>query len=109
MDQGSELWRDTDLKAVIADCGYTIEPTGSDAPFQNGMVEHLNGTFRVMVRSLLYSSSLHPKFWSYALRHAAYLKNLLVHSATGKTPYEMWHGVKPDLSHLRVFGSLVVA
>lgn len=26
---------------------------------------------------------------------------------TCRTPYEMWHGVKPDLRHLRVFGSRV--
>ena len=45
-----------------------MEPTpGSDSPHQNGKVECLNGTFGVMVHSLLYSSGLPPKYWSAAL------------------------------------------
>ena len=28
-------------------------------------------------------------------------------SFQGKTPYEMWSGKKPKLSHLRIFGSIV--
>jgi hypothetical protein len=30
-----------------------------------------------------------------------------VHSATQKTPYEGWHGQKPDVTHLKMFGSRV--
>jgi hypothetical protein len=30
-----------------------------------------------------------------------------VHSATHKTPYEGWHGRKPDVTHLKMFGSCV--
>lgn len=49
-----------------------------------------------------------PKFlWPLALRHAAYLKERSpAKRLKGKTPYELWHGKKPDLSHLKVFGSV---
>jgi len=107
LDQGGELWRSAALRDVTANAGYIMEPTGSDSPHQNGKVERLNGTFGVMVRSLLYSSGLPPKYWSAALVHAVHLKNRLWHSALACTPFELWNGHKPDLSHLRVFGSLL--
>jgi hypothetical protein len=46
----------------------------------------LNGTYGVMVRSLLYSAGLPPKYWSAALVHAVHLKNRLWHSALNCTP-----------------------
>mgnify|MGYP006166984397 FL=1 len=73
LDQGGELWRSAALRDVTANAGYIMEPTGSDSPHQNGKVERLNGTFGVMVRSLLYSSGLPPKYWSAALVHAVHL------------------------------------
>jgi hypothetical protein len=61
----------------------------------------------VKVRTLLYGSGLPAKFWSAALLHAVYLHNRLVHSLLGKTPYEAWHGRKPDVSNLKMFGARV--
>jgi hypothetical protein len=51
----------------------------------------------------------HLVFWSDSLLHAVYLKNRLWHSAIRRTPYEAYFSEKPDLSHLRVFGSLVTS
>src|SRR5271154_2294853 len=34
-----------------------------------------------------------------------YLKNRSPTSAVATTPYELWHGTKPNLSHLRIIGS----
>jgi hypothetical protein len=62
-----------------------------------------------MIRCLLYSTGLHPRFWSAALVHAVYLKNHLYHKALCTTPHEAWTGDKPCLSHLRTFGALVTA
>ena len=109
VDQGGELWRSDALRTVTSTAGYIMEPTGSDSPHQNGKVERLNGTFGVMVRSLLYSAGLPPAYWSAALVHAVYLKNRLWHSSLQCTPFESWNGSPPDLSHLRVFGSLITA
>ena len=36
-----------------------------------------------------------------------YLHNRLVHSATNKAPYEGWYGPKPNVTHLKTFGSWV--
>ena len=109
MDQGGDLWRSAKIRAVAAKHDYHIEPTGSDSPSQNGKVERLNGTFGVMVRALLYSSGLVPMFWSSALLLAVYLKNRLYHRAIRCTPYFSWTGKIPNMSHLRIYGSLVTA
>lgn len=49
-----------------------------------------------------------PKeFWAEAVACAVYLSNLLPsRSVWGKTPQEAWSGRKPNISHLRVFGSI---
>ena len=107
-DQGGELARSEKFRTtMLRDFKYVVEPTGADSPSQNGMVERLNGTLGTMVRSLLYGSGLPARYWSAALLHAAYLYNRRVHSAIDKTPYEAWHGRKPDLHHLKLFGSRV--
>lgn len=108
-DQGGELARSAAFRSVVAKHGYTVEPTGSDAPNQNGLAERPNQTLGNMVRSLLYMSGLHPKFWSAALLHAAWLYDRLYHTGIGKTPLEAWTGQKPEMSRIRLFGSRVAA
>jgi hypothetical protein len=109
MDQGGELWRLNELREVAFAAGYDFEPTGSDATSDNGKVERANGTFGAMVRCLLYSTGLHPRFWSAVLVHAVYLKNRLYRKAFCMTPHEAWTGEKTFLAHLRTFGALVTA
>jgi hypothetical protein len=87
--------------------GHVVEPTGADSPDQNKGAEKWNDTFGVTVRVLLYGSGLPAMFWSAALLHAVYLHNRRVHKSTLMTPFEAWHGFKPDLRLLRVFGSRV--
>ena len=107
-DQGGELARSSLFRdMMLRDFGYVVEPTGADSPSQNGGAEIYNNTLAVKVRTLLYGSGLPAKFWSAALLHAVYLHNRLVHSATNTTPYEGWYGRKPDVTHLKTFGSRV--
>ena len=43
--------------------------------------------------------------WDHAVAHANYLCNRVPTQALkGLTPYEAWHGHKPDVLHLREFG-----
>ncbi|KAI3703981.1 hypothetical protein L1987_74182 [Smallanthus sonchifolius] len=57
-----------------------------------------------MVRSMMCRTNLPHSFWSYALMTAARLVNLAPTKKVDKTPYEIWHGSKPNLSYLRVWG-----
>ena len=48
-------------------------------------------------------ASLSISFWGYALESACYLLNRVPSKSVIKTPYEIWIGHKPALSHLRVW------
>jgi len=107
-DQGGELARSSVFQdMLLRDFHFTLEPTGADSPSQNGDMEIYNDKFAVRTRTLLYGSGLPAKFWSAALLHSVYLHNSLVHSETKVTPFEHYFGMKPDLSHLKLFGSRV--
>lgn len=52
---------------------------------------------------MLWTSQVPLGFWPEAVRCATYLKNR-TSALHGKTPFEAFHGVPPNLSHLRIFG-----
>ncbi|KAG8481821.1 hypothetical protein CXB51_027173 [Gossypium anomalum] len=44
-------------------------------------------------------------FWAEAVNSSVYLLNKLpTHAVKDKTPFEAWHGLKPTVSHLKIFG-----
>jgi hypothetical protein len=107
-DQGGELaWSAFFWEMMLKDLGYVVKPTGADSPSQNGGAEIYNNTLAVKVRTLLYGAGLSKKFWSAALLHTVYLHNQLVHLEMHKTPYKGWYGCKPDIAHLKTFGSWI--
>jgi hypothetical protein len=81
--------------------------TGSDSPLQNGAVEVYKDKLAIRVCTLLYGSGLPAKYWSSALYYAVYLHNCLVHTVTRKTLIEGYFGFKPDIGHLKLFGSRI--
>ncbi|KFD61173.1 hypothetical protein M514_26660 [Trichuris suis] len=54
---------------------------------------------------MLSDARLPIRFWGEAVLTAAYLQNRLPSRSIPKTPFEHFYGHKPDVSHLRVFGS----
>jgi hypothetical protein len=76
MDQGGELaCSKTFSDVVLHDVHYTVKPTRSDSPSQNGSVKIYNNKFGIRTRALLYGSGLLLKFWSTALLHLVFLHN----------------------------------
>jgi hypothetical protein len=72
---------------------------------QNGVFELKNRTLVESTRSMLHTAQLHTFFWAEALHTACYLQNISYTSALIKTTlFELWTGLKPNLSHLRIFG-----
>ncbi|KAM1034590.1 hypothetical protein ACFX2A_038850 [Malus domestica] len=57
-----------------------------------------------MVRSMMSSADLPVTFWGYALYTAAYLLNRVPSKSVSQTPYEIWHGRKPSLNHIKIWG-----
>ena len=47
-----------------------------------------------------------PNFWVEAIKCASYIQNSLTHKQLdGMTPFKVWSGNKPDVTHFRIFGS----
>ena len=60
-------------------------------------------TIMEMARCML--GNLPSFLWGEALRTTIYTLNRCPTKViTGKTPFEAWIGIKPNISHLRVFG-----
>ncbi|GJW77232.1 retrovirus-related pol polyprotein from transposon TNT 1-94 [Tanacetum coccineum] len=60
-----------------------------------------------MVRSMLKSKKMPKGFWAEVVDCAVYLLNSCPSkSLENKTPQEAWNGMKPTISHLRIFGSI---
>jgi hypothetical protein len=68
-------------------------------------VERRNQSVVEMARCLLKSMQVPSVFWGEAVRTAVYLLNRSPTKALNNmTPFEAWHGKKPKISHLKVFG-----
>nr|KAJ0208302.1 hypothetical protein LSAT_V11C500255750 [Lactuca sativa] len=79
--------------------------TAPYSPQQNGVVERWNRTVLEIVRNCLKTMSVPDVVWGEAVNHAVYILNRASMKALKEsTPYEMWTGRKPHVSHLRVFG-----
>jgi hypothetical protein len=92
--------------------GVVFEFTTPYTPEQNGVAERLNRTLTTKVRAMLAEAELPQWLWGEAAYAACYLHNRTPRRYDGgwvTTPKEMWTGIIPDLSHLRVFGCVAYA
>ena len=103
-DNGSE-YINQELKAFCASKGIMLETTVRYSPEQNGAAERLNRTLLDKVRPMLEDAHLPKSLWAEALATANYLRNRSPVSGCDKTPIELLTGIKPDVSHLRIFGT----
>ena len=55
---------------------------------------------------MIEARDLSPKIWDESINCASQIQNMALHKlVSDKTPYEAWFGHKPNISHLRTFGS----
>ncbi|GJR90096.1 retrovirus-related pol polyprotein from transposon TNT 1-94 [Tanacetum coccineum] len=72
-------------------------------PQQNGIVERRNRTLVEAARTMMIFSKAPMFLWAEAVATACYTQNRsLIHTRHNKTPYELVHDKKPDLTFLRV-------
>ena len=73
-------------------------------PQQNGVVERKNRSLEELARILLNATDLPKYFWVDAVSTTCYVLNrVLIRPILKKTPYELFKGIKPNISHLKVF------
>ena len=79
-------------------------------PQQNGLAERMNKTILERVTCMLLSANLPKSFWGEAVNTAVYPINRCPSTALNfKVPDEVWCGVPPDYSNLKVFGCVAYA
>jgi hypothetical protein len=105
-DWGSE-YVNVDLAVYFWKKGVAHETTARYSPEQNGVAERLNRVLMEKARAMLVESGLPSEMWAEAVVTANYTQNRTPVTAHGKTPREAFHGKKPNVSHLRVFGAPV--
>lgn len=90
----------------LADSGIRHQTTAPYTPQQNGLAEKMNRTLVERAKCMLFDANLSKGYWAEAVATAAYIINRSPSRVLAEvTPYEKWTGKKPNLSHLRVFGS----
>ncbi|GJY04237.1 retrovirus-related pol polyprotein from transposon TNT 1-94 [Tanacetum coccineum] len=105
-DNGTEFVNQT-LCDFYENVGISHQTSVAHTPQQNDVVERRNRTLVEAARAMLIFSKAPLFLWAEAINTACYTKNSsLIRLRYYKTPYELMHDEKPDLSFFHVFGSL---
>ncbi|XP_044723701.1 reverse transcriptase (RNA-dependent DNA polymerase) domain-containing protein [Hirsutella rhossiliensis] len=104
MDLGGEN-RSTLLDAFCTDKAIEVIYAATEQHQQNGAIEVFHRVLSEKLNPTLIRSGLERKWWPYVLQSITYVRNLSPTAKLPTTPYEAWHGEKPDVTHLRVIGS----
>ncbi|KAJ3489721.1 hypothetical protein NLI96_g1948 [Meripilus lineatus] len=103
-DKGGE-YMSKEFDSFCADHGIVRRHTVRNRPQQNGVAERFNRLLNESITTMLAESNLPMQFWGEALATFIHIHNRCsTSSLPNTTPFEMWEGSKPDLSHLRVWG-----
>ncbi|GJS50639.1 retrovirus-related pol polyprotein from transposon TNT 1-94, partial [Tanacetum coccineum] len=95
------------LRDYYESVGISHETSIARTPQQNGVVERRNRTLFEATRTMLIYAKAQLFLWAKAVATACYTQNhSIVRLRHGKTPYELLHDKKPDLSYIHVFGAL---
>jgi hypothetical protein len=105
-DNGGEFTT-AEFTSYCADEGVQCHYSTPYNQQQNGIVERRNQTVVEMARTLLKQREMSAVFWGEAVVTTVYILNRSPTKAlNGRTSYEAWHGRKPTITHLQVFGCL---
>ncbi|GKB63667.1 retrovirus-related pol polyprotein from transposon TNT 1-94 [Tanacetum coccineum] len=105
-DNGTEFVNQT-LQDYYEQVGISHETSVARTPQQNGVVERRNRTLVEATRTMLIYAKAPLYLWAKVVATAYYTQNRsIIRRRHGKTPYELLHDIKPDLSYLHVFGAL---
>ena len=106
-DRGGE-YMSNEFAGYLRQQGTTRQLTVHDSSQSNGIAERCNGVLLEHVRAMLADSGLPKYLWKEALKFAMWIRNrTTTHLLDGKTPYEAFYGVKPDIGDIHLWGSRV--
>jgi len=107
INQGTEFIN-KDLQEWCHAKGMEIQMTAPYSPSQNSVAERMSRMLVELAHTMINAAKLPEFLWEPAVAYAAYVRNCAYTIAIqNKTPYEVWHGTKPNVSHLCKFGAPV--
>ncbi|GKE68637.1 retrovirus-related pol polyprotein from transposon TNT 1-94 [Tanacetum coccineum] len=105
-DNGTEFVNQT-LRDYYEQVGIFHKTSVARTPQQNGVIERRNRTLVEVAQTMLIYAKAPLFLLAEAVATACYTQNpSIIRRRHGKTPYELLHDRKPDLSYLHVFGAL---
>lgn len=104
-DDGGESTNQS-WKNWLSNKGIRLESSAPYTHEQNGLSERANRTVVEGGRCLLHAKHLPLELWGEAIACTVYTLNCVSNTVLPTTPYQMWSGTKPNISHLRIFGSV---
>ncbi|GJV17459.1 retrovirus-related pol polyprotein from transposon TNT 1-94 [Tanacetum coccineum] len=105
-DNGTEFVNET-LRDFYENVSISHQTFVARTPQQNGAVKRQNRMLVEAARTMLIFSKAPLFLWAEGINTACYTPNRsLIRLRYNKTPYELMHNKKPDLSFFHVFGSL---
>lgn len=102
-DRGRE-YLNQELGEFFKSKGVVHQTAAPYTPEQNGRAERLNRTLQERMIAMLTDAELDVELWAEAANTANYIRNRSPAAGVSRTPWEMFYGVKPDVSNMRVFG-----
>lgn len=104
-DEGTEFGS-KNFEKWLREKGIQINDSAPYTPEQNGVSERAVDLVCEKARSMLLATDLSESLWAEAVMTATYLMNRSPTRslARGQTPFEAFHGKKPPIHHIRIFG-----
>ena len=103
-DHGTEF-KNSDLDQFFEEKGISQNFSTVRTPQQNGVAERRKRTLIEAARSMLSEANLATQLWAEAVNTACFTQNRsLVIKRFTKTTYKLFHGRKPSISFLHIFG-----
>ena len=103
-DNGGE-YTGKPFQDVCGELGIIHQTTSPYTPEHNGVAERYNRTLQEGALTLQHDAELSNKFWVSAIDTINFVRNRILHSKIGVTPYEAFWGIKPRIDWLRTYGS----
>lgn len=99
-----------EMRKLMRKHSIVQEFSAPEAPQMNGRAERQNRTVVEMARAMLTAADLPRGLWAEAVVTAAKIRNCIpLKRLNNKTPQEVFTGHKPDIGHLRIYGSKAYA
>ena len=97
-DNGKEFLNES-MDDFMGEKGILHERTAAHSPQMNGLVERDNRTVVERVKCMSYTADLPLNLWAELANTAVYLMNRIPNREEKQSPFELWFGQKPRVSH----------